>query len=163
MISAGKDKTRQWLQGMKANVGNDVYAKHSKIVKAVAEGKKDVGLVNHYYIFRHLAKYPDAPIKIVLPDQGNNGIGVAWNVAGIAVSKYTKKQQQVDRLLQFLVSNEGQTMFAQVNREYPVKAGVSAAAEVPPAGSYKVANVLLALLGRERGTTLDLIESVGMP
>jgi iron(III) transport system substrate-binding protein len=163
MISTGKEKTRQWLQGMKDNVGTEVFAKHSKIVKAVADGKKDVGLVNHYYIYRHLEKHPDAPIRIVLPDQGELDMGVAWNVAGIAVSKYSKKQQQVDQLLEFLVSDQGQSMFAQVNREYPTKPGVQAAPEVPAAGSYKVANVLMSLLGRERGATLDLIEAVGMP
>jgi iron(III) transport system substrate-binding protein len=163
LLSAGKEKTRQWLQGMKDNVGTEVFAKHSKIVKAVADGKKDVGLVNHYYIYRHLEKHPDAPVRVLLPDQGDTGMGVAWNVAGIAVSKYSKKQQQVEQLLKFLISDKGQAMFAEVNREYPVKPGVQAAAEVPAAGSFKVANVLMSLLGRERSSTLDLIEAVGMP
>lgn len=163
MLSAGEDKTKQWLEGMKANVGGKVYNKHSKVVKAVAEGKADVGLVNHYYIYRHLAIEPDAPIKIILPDQAADGIGVAENVAGIAISKYSKNTEAAKEFIAFLVSKEGQKIFAEVNREYPVRPGVAAAAEVPEAGSFKVSDVAMNQLGAERDRTLDLIESVGMP
>ncbi len=161
MQSAGEEKTRNWLKGMKRNVEGSVFNKHSKIVKAVAAGKKSIGLVNHYYIYRHLAKHPDAPIKIVLPDQ--DGMGVAWNVAGAAVSKYTKHADAAEKFMAFLVSDEGQKLFAQVNSEYPTRAGIPAAAKVPAAGSYKVADVPMVKLGEMRNATLDLIESVGMP
>ncbi|VAX11742.1 hypothetical protein MNBD_GAMMA25-2158 [hydrothermal vent metagenome] len=161
MQSAGEEKTRNWLKGMKRNVEGSVFNKHSKIVKAVAGGKKSVGLVNHYYIYRYLAKHPDAAIKIVLPDQ--DGMGVAWNVAGAAVSKYTKHSDAAEKFMAFLVSDKGQKLFAQVNSEYPTRAGIPAAAEVPPAGSYKVAGVPMVKLGEMRNATLDLIESVGMP
>lgn len=163
MLTAGKEKTRRWLQGMKVNAEGKVTNKHSKVVKAVAQGKKQVGLVNHYYIYRHLARHPHAPIKIVLPDQGPNDIGVAWNVAGIAISKHSKKRSQAEELVAFLVSESGQKLFAEMNMEYPTRDGVPAASQVPPAGSYKVADVPMAELGRQRDATLDLIEAVGMP
>lgn len=163
MQKAGKDKTREWLKGMKANVDGEVFNKHSKIVKAVASGKKQVGLVNHYYIYRHLEKHPDAPIKIVLPDQGKNDIGIAWNVAGVAISKHSSKAKQAEKLVAYLISEAGQKLFAEANREYPTREGVPAHADVPPAGSYKVADVPMYILGRERTSTIDLIEQVGMP
>ena len=161
MLSAGEEKTRAWLKGMKANVDGQVFNKHSKIVAAVARGEKDIGLVNHYYIYRHLDKHPDAPIAIVLPDQ--DGVGVAWNVAGIAVSKYSGQKELAQRLVEFLVSPAGQKVFAEVNREYPTRDGVPASSEIPPAGSYKVADVPMSKLGEMRNATIDLIEAVGMP
>jgi iron(III) transport system substrate-binding protein len=163
MESVGKKKTREWLAGMKANVNGKVFNKHSKIVKAVAKGKRSVGLVNHYYIYRHLKKNPKAPIKIVLPDQGKNDIGVAWNVAGIAIAKYSKNKKAAERFIAFVTSIKGQRLFAKANSEYPVRIGVIAAAEIPKAGSYKVAPVAMSVLGKQRNATLDLIESVGMP
>jgi len=163
MESVGKEKTHQWLEGMKANVDGHVFNKHSKIVKAVASGKKQVGLVNHYYIYRHLAKHPDAPIKIVLPDQGKDEIGVAWNVAGIAISKHTKKSKQAKKLVEFLISKTGQKQFAEVNREYPTREGVAAHTDVPPAGSYKITFVPMVELDEHRNETIDLIEKIGMP
>jgi len=163
MLAAGKDKTKSWLEGMKNNVDGSVFNKHGKIVKTVAEGKLAVGLVNHYYIYRHLKKHPDAPIAIVIPDQGKNAMGVAWNVAGIAITKHTKKRELAEKLVSFLVSSEGQKMFAEVNYEYPTREGVPASANVPPAGSYKVADVPMYKLGADRNETIDLIEAVGMP
>ena len=163
MESVGKEKTSKWLAGMKENVDGKVFNKHSKIVNAVAKGKRSVGLVNHYYIYRHLKKHPKAPIKIVLPDQGKNNIGVAWNVAGIAMSKQTKNKHAAERFIAFLTSEKGQSLFAKVNSEYPAREGVAAAAEVPKAGSYKVAKVAMPILGQKRNATLDVIEAVGMP
>jgi len=163
MLKAGDKKTSAWLAGMKNNVNNSVFNKHSKIVKAVADGKKAIGLVNHYYIYRHLEKHPDAPILILLPDQGKKGMGVAWNVAGVAVSNYSQHPGAAGKFIDFVTSNAGQQLFASVNREYPTRPGVAAAPEIPAVGSYKIADVPMVDLGKYRNKTLDLIEAVGMP
>jgi len=162
-LSTGKKRVTDWLKGMKENVGGKLFSKHSKIVKAVASGKKDVGLVNHYYIYRHLAKHPNAPISILIPDQQNMGMGVAWNVAGIGISKYTKKKALAEKLITYLLSEQGQQQFASVNSEYPAREGVPAASIVPAAGSYKVADVPMRELGMHRIETLDLLDVIGMP
>ncbi|MFQ5488735.1 MAG: extracellular solute-binding protein [Gammaproteobacteria bacterium] len=163
MVKAGVESSRHWLEGMRNNVNGQVFNKHSKIVAAVAEGKKDIGLVNHYYIYRHLAKHPDAHIRILLPDQGEQGMGIAWNVAGVAVSKYSKQQARARRLVTFLVSEAGQKIFANVNHEYPTREGVPADPAIPQAASYRVADVPMAELAHKRDATIDLLEAVAMP
>jgi len=163
MLAEGSDKTRSWLKGVKENSGGKTFNKHSKVVKAVASGKKAVGLVNHYYIYRHLDAHPDAPIRVIVPDQGEGGMGVAWNVAGIAVSKYSKKSETAVRFVEFLVSEKGQKQFAEVNREYPARKGVAAVSVIPPADSIRAATVAMAELGKHRNATIDLLEAVGMP
>jgi len=163
MKATDQTQVKGWLKGLKTNAESSIFGKHSHIVSAVARGKKAVGLVNHYYIYRHFTKHPDAPIAIVMPDQGDNAMGVAWNVAGIAISKYSKKPQLAERFVKFLVSAEGQTLFAATNNEYPVRPGVAAAAMLPEVNSYKVANVPMTELGQYRNETIDLLEEVGMP
>ena len=158
----GDEPVLEWLKGMKANSKGKVYNKHSKIVKDIAAGRKDVGLVNHYYIYRHLDKNPDASIQIFLPDQGEKGMGIAWNVAGIAIVKHSGKKALAEKLVSYLVSEDGQYIFANENREYPTRKGVSASKEIPVAGSYKVADVPMSELGRKRNQTLDIIEKAGM-
>ncbi|MDH5803298.1 MAG: extracellular solute-binding protein, partial [Gammaproteobacteria bacterium] len=160
MLAAGKKRTQAWLEGMKSNVDGKVFDKHSKIVKAVASGKKSIGLVNHYYVYRHLAKHPKDPVSVLIPDQGKDGMGVAWNVAGIAISKHSKKKQLAQKLVEYLVSEQGQQQFAEENREYPTRKGVAASAEVPAAGSYKVADIPMYQLGTQRNATIDLLEVV---
>jgi len=161
--SKGEAKTRDWLEGINNNSDGEAFNKHSKIVAAVAKGRKDVGLVNHYYIYRHLDKSPDSPIRIVIPDQSPDSIGVAWNVAGIAISKYSKKVPQAQKLVEFLISTEGQKLFAQLNREYPTRKDAATAAEIAPLSTIKVADVPMSSLGRLRNKTLDMIEAVGLP
>lgn len=166
MLSVGKEKTRQWLKGLKANSKGRVYNKHSKIVKAVAKGKKSVGLVNHYYIYRHLNKHPNAPIRMLIPDQKSDkgeAMGIAWNVAGAAITRYSKHKELAMKFMDFVSSREGQKIFAEVNREYPTREDVSAAPMLPKASSFKVAPVSMFKLGEQRNATIDLIESVGMP
>jgi len=163
LLSAGESKTREWLQGMKKNADGKVFNKHSKIVKAVAKGQKYIGLVNHYYIYRHLDKHPDAPIKIIIPDQGDKGMGIAWNVAGIAVTNASKQKANANKLIEFLLSDAGQKQFAEVNREYPVRSDVAAAPMIPAIKNIKVSDVAMSELGTQRDRTIDLIESVGMP
>ena len=163
MLTTNEQRVKEWLTGLKDNEQGQVFAKHSHIVRAVARGKIDVGLVNHYYIYRHLAEYPDAPIKILLPDQDKGGFGVAWNVAGIAISAYTRQSVAAEQLVAYLVSEQGQSIFAEKNREYPTREGVSAAREIPPAGSYKVADIPMSKLAEYRNATIDLLENVGMP
>ncbi len=90
-------------------------------------------------------------------------MGIAWNVAGIAISKHSRQHKLAEKLVEFLVSEKGQKMFAETNREYPTRKGVAATADVPAAGSYRVADVPMSALGRQRAATLDLLEAAGMP
>lgn len=161
LLSSNADKTKQWLEGIKKNTQGNTYAKHGAIVSDVAAGKLAVGLVNHYYVFRHLAEHPDAPIKIIMPDQ--DGMGVAWNVAGAAVVKHAKNAENATKLVAFFASPEGQKMFAEGNQEYPTRTNVAASASIPPANSFKVAPVPMSELATQRNATVDLIEQVGLP
>jgi len=161
MLKQGDEQTLNWMKGLNENAGRNIFNKHSRVVKAVAKGKADVGLVNHYYIYRHLAKNPNAPIEIVVPDQGD-GMGVAWNVAGVAISKHTKKKDAAIKFVEFLVSEKGQQMFSEVNKEYPTLPNVKTAAEIPKLANMKVSDVAMAKLGQNRNATIDLIEKSGL-
>lgn len=163
MLSTDTDKTAEWLNGLKQNINGQVFDKYSSIVDAVALGKLDVGLVNHYFITRYLASHPDAPISLVIPDQGEHGIGVAWDIAGIGISRFSKHRVAAEKLVDFLLSDEGQKQFAQANREYPIRNGVSVDTQAPAVGSFKIANVPMVELGRQRNKTIELIETIGMP
>ncbi len=163
----GSDKVKAWLLGTKKNIGTKAYNKHSSIVKAVASGKKSVGLVNHYYIYHHLNNHPSSPIKILLPDQLDTAeqvaMGVAWNVAGAAISRYSKKKKAAVKFMAFVTSPAGQKIFSEFNYEYPTRSGVTAAKMIPAIGTFKIASTPMSKLGVLRNVTLKLIESVGLP
>jgi len=51
----GEERTRAWLAGIQAN-DPLVFPNNSSQVAAAAQGEIDVGMVNHYYLFRFLAE-----------------------------------------------------------------------------------------------------------
>lgn len=159
----GDQVTAKWLAALKNNAAGKAYAKHRHVVAAVAKGEKAVGLVNHYYVYRHLDKTPDAPIKMIMPDQGAGDGGLALNAAGIAISKHTKHKVAAEKLVTYLLSDAGQAVFAGVNREFPVNTHVTAKAPLKSLSSYKVADVPLAELGELRLRTIQLIEQSQLP
>ena len=158
----GDAVTKEFLRGLKDNAGSSVYGKNRQIVAAVARGDVAVGLVNHYYIYRHLAKHPDAPIAQLLLDQEENGMGLVLNAAGIGITAHAKHLAQAKALVQFLISPKGQQMFANVNKEYPLNPNVDAAPELLPLKSFQIARVPLSRLAELRDPTMTVIEHVGL-
>ena len=158
----GDEITAGFLRGLKENAGAFVYGKNRQIVAAVARGEVDAGLVNHYYINRHLAKHPDAPIAPLLTDQEDQGMGVVLNAAGVGITAHTKRIAHAQALIRFLISPKGQRMFADVNKEYPLNPHVTAAPELLPLQSFQVASVPLSRLAQLRDPTMTVIEEVGL-
>ena len=158
----GEQAAEALLKGLKDNAGNSVYGKNRQIVEAVAKGKVALGIVNHYYIFRHLEEHPEAPIALLLTDQGPDEMGTIMNAAGIGITAHTTHLAEAKRLVQFLVSQAGQKMFAELNKEYPLHSGVETDPSLPPRKSFRVAEVPLARLAELREPTMMLIERVGL-
>jgi len=141
----GEEKTKQFLQGLKANADSQVYQKSSQIVDAVAKGQVALGIVNHYYVYRHLA-----------------GMGAIMNVAGVGVVKSTKHLDSAKLLVEFLVAQAGQKLFAELDKEYPLHQDVKADPALVERKSFRAALVPLSKLAELREPTLTLIEQVGL-
>lgn len=158
----GDERVRQFLQGLKANAGMQVYGKSSQIVEAVAKGQVALGIVNHYYIYRQLATQPDAPIAPLVPDQHEGGMGAILNVAGIGVTAHARHLEAAKRLVAFLASEAGQKQFAELNKEYPLRPDVAADPALPERKKLRTASVPLAKLSELREPAMTLIEQVGL-
>lgn len=160
--SIGDDRTKTFLEGLRDNAGTQVYQKSSQIVDAVAKGQVALGIVNHYYVYRHLVTQPTAPVAVLMPDQQEGGMGAIMNVAGIGVLKHTPHLEQAKLLIEFLVAQAGQKMFADLDKEYPLHPEVQADAALVERKSFRAAMVPLAKLAELRAPTLRLIQQVGM-
>ncbi len=158
----GDDRVRQFLQGLKANASTQVYGKSSQIVEAVAKGQAVLGIVNHYYIYRHLATQPDAPIAPLVTDQQAGGMGAILNVAGIGVTAHARHLEPAKRLVAFLASEAGQKQFADLNKEYPLRSDVAADPALPERKKLRTAAVPLAKLSELREPAMTLIEQAGL-
>lgn len=160
--SLGEDVTKTFLEGLRDNAGTQVYQKSSQIVDAVAKGQVTLGIVNHYYVYRHLAAQPTAPLGVLMPDQQEGGMGAIMNVAGIGIVKHTARLENAKLLVEFLVAQAGQKMFADLDKEYPLHPEVKGDPALPERKSFRAALVPLSKLAELREPTMLLIEQVGM-
>lgn len=158
----GDEPTQRFLQGLKTNAGSLVFGKSSQIVEAVAKGQAAMGVVNHYYLFRYLDEHPDAPIALQMLDQQEGGLGAIMNVAGAGILKHSAHQAAARQLIEFLASPDGQKLFADLNKEYPLHPQVAPDPALPKRESFRTASVPLVKLGELREPTMDLIERVGL-
>lgn len=158
----GDDRTKKFLEGLRDNAGSQVYQKSSQIVDAVAKGQVALGIVNHYYVYRHLAAQPTAPLAVVMPDQKEGAMGAIMNVTGIGITKPSTHVENAKLLIEFLVAQAGQKMFADLDKEYPLHPDVKADPALVDRKSFRAAMVPLTRLAELREPTLTLIEQVGL-
>ena len=156
----GRDKTKAFLEGLKAN-GAKTYDNNIVTIEAVADGEVDLGLVNHYYLYSEFEERPDLPVANFYPGQ-KGGAGTFVNVAGIGILEGTEQSDEARKLLEFLLGEEAQTYFSEETTEYPLRASVPASDKLPPLDSITSIQIPLSDLGKDLEASVDLIREVGL-
>ena len=155
-VTLGDDRTRAWLEGIKANEPK-VYPKNTPTVQAAVDGEIAVGFVNHYYLFRIRAEQGDVPAENYFPPNGD--LGSLINVAGASVIAGTKNQAAAEQFISYLLSQQAQVYFATETYEYPLAHGVAAHSDLPPLAAIQTPDIDLSDLADLRGT-LQLLQEV---
>ncbi|MXV80770.1 MAG: iron ABC transporter substrate-binding protein [Chloroflexi bacterium] len=150
----GDAATEEWLRGMIAN-DVKVFPKNTPQVQAVGDGELDIGLVNHYYLFRF---DDDWPASNHFTDSGNAGALI--NVAGVAMLEGSSNRANALRFIRFLLSAEGQTYFRDQTNEYPVASEIDANPRLIPLDELNPPSLALTSLSDLDGT-LELLRKVG--
>ena len=157
----GEEKTQQWLEGVQTN-NPTIYPKNTPQVAAVAAGEIDVGLVNHYYLFRFLAEEgEDFPARNYHPRAG--GPGATIMVAGAGILSSSENKGAAGRFLEFLLSQVGQQYFASQTFEYPLVEGVKVPHVLVPLGEIDHPSIPLRELADLEGTQRMLRETGVLP
>ena len=159
-LSVGDDKTRQWLEDLKANQPKE-YEKNTPVVEAAAAGAIDLGLVNHYYLYLVKEEQPDAPIANHFPEAGDPGALVS--VAGAAVLASSGQEDDAARFVEYLLSDEGQRFYVEAaeEAEYPLIEGIEPKEGLPPLADLDGPDVDLTSFGAEHEATIELLRDTG--
>ncbi len=153
----GEKETEKFLRAILANAGDKIYPSDSRIVEAIAKGEIDVGIVNHYYVYKYLEANPQdrKTLSFVVPPNTH------YNVSGAGILKTSKKKDLALKLIEFLASEEGQGLFVEENWEYPVVPKVPIRQGMLPRDKFTLSKVPLSVMGRYMVPALDLIDKVG--
>ncbi|MFI8093094.1 iron ABC transporter substrate-binding protein [Streptomyces sp. NPDC086080] len=160
-VLEGDDATREWLKDFKAN-DPQVYEKNGAILDAVDSGEVTLGLINHYYWFEKAAEVgaDKMTAELHFPVKGDPGALV--NVAGVGVLKGGDQSAAAQKAVDYLLSAEAQTYFADTTKEYPLAAGVTSEVEgLPPLDSIEAPEIDLSKL-ESLQETLVMLQEAGM-
>ena len=160
-LTAGEERTREWLEGILANEPKR-YPKNRPVVEATAVGEIEVGLVNHYYLYLVLAEQPDAPIANHFFDPSDPGALI--NAAGAGIIAASAQDADAQAFVRFLVSDHGQRFYSEQTEEaeYPLAANVAPREGLPPLEELQRFELTLDQLGPELEATLRLLNEVGL-
>jgi len=157
-VIEGEDGAREWLEGIEANEPV-VFDGNIPIVEAVAAGEISVGFVNHYYLYQFLAENPDYTASNKLYGGGDPG-GLV-NVAGAGILDTADHVDEANAFVDYLLSVDAQTYFAEETYEIPVADGVQPVEGVPTLDDVTLADIDLNQLDDLAGT-LALLTELGL-
>ena len=159
----GAEDAKAWLEGVKSNLARKPQGNDRGQVKAIKEGECDIAIGNTYY-FGKMMDNPDQrswaeAVNIVFPNQADRGMSM--NISGMTLIKGAPHKENAIKLMEFLVSDEAQKIYAEVNYEYPVKPGVEWAENVKSWGTFKADALPLGEIARLRADAVRMVDQVG--
>ena len=162
----GEEAAEMWLTGVRDNLARKPQGNDRAQAKGIHEGVCDVAISNHYYMGKMATneKKPEQKdwansVNVQFLDQ--NGRGNHVNISGAAVIKGAKNRDNAVALLEFLASDKAQNMYATVNFEFPVKAGIKTHELVESWGAFKADTLSLEDIASHRTAATKLVDKVG--
>jgi iron(III) transport system substrate-binding protein len=161
MISEhGEAYTLDWLEKVKANLARKPQGSDRGQVQAIHQKLCDISLGNSYYFGKMLKddkqKVWADEVYINFPNQDNRGAHI--NISGVAMAKYAPNTKNAQALMEFLVSEPAQLLYAETNMEYPVVKGVPVSTMVASWGDFKADGLSLEKIAKNRKAALTLLD-----
>lgn len=162
----GEDKAKEWLKGVKANLATKPAGGDREQAKAIFSGQCDIALGNTYYMALMASndKQPEQKewakaVKVLFPNAGDRGTHT--NISGVVLAKHAPNKANAIKLIEYLTSDEAQKIYAELNDEYPLKAGIALSPVVASWGTLKADPLPLADIGKYRKRASELVDEVG--
>jgi len=161
----GATATAAWTEGFVANFARKPQGGDRDQLRAVAAGQCDLAIANTYYLGQltqaNSADDRTAASKVGVFWPNQDGRGVHVNISGAAVTKSAKNKANAIRLLEFLVDDRAQRLYAEGVNEYPVKPGVPWSDIVTAWGQFKADDLNLSLLGENNAEAVMIADRAG--
>ena len=156
-----------WAEALVSNFARKPAGGDRDQIRAVASGECDIALANTYYLAQLASSENErdqaaaAAVAIFWPNQDSTGTHV--NVSGAAVTASAKNLTNAVKLIEFLVGDEAQELYAKSVYEYPIRDDLSAAPLVASWGKFKADDLNLSLLGEYNAEAVRVADRAGWP
>jgi iron(III) transport system substrate-binding protein len=160
----GEAKTEEWLRGLKANLAQKPSGGDREVARDIAAGKCDIGVANTYYWALMLNNEPDRKAwaqatKVILPSFHDGGTHV--NLSAVVLARYAPNKANAMKLVEWLVGPEAQRMYADLNYEYPIRAGIAVNSTIAGYGQLNADTIPLSKIAEYKKAAANLVDKVG--
>ena len=160
----GAEKAEAWLKGVKANLAQKPSGGDRETARDVAAGKCDIGIGNTYYWALMNDKETDKKAwsdatRVILPTFEGGGTHV--NLSGVIVTRHAPNKANAIKLAEWLVSEQAQKIYTDMNYEYPVRADIAINPTIAGYGKLNADTLPLAKIAAERKIASELVDKVG--
>ena len=167
MISAlGESDAEKWAKGLVSNLAKRPQGNDRSQLKSIYAGECDVAIINHYYYGKLTysknidhRKWAKASI-IVFPNQGSSDRGAHVNISGGGVVKFSKNKELATKFLEFLVTEQAQVLYGDVNFEYPINNKSKLPKRLKALGTFKEDSLLIEEIAKLAPKAQEIIDKV---
>jgi iron(III) transport system substrate-binding protein len=159
----GEQQSQTLVESWVANFAIPPTSNDTKLMEAILAGQCDVGIVNSYYFGRLQNQHPELALALFWPNQNDTSTssGVHVNIAGIGLLKHAPREKSARAFVEWLVGDQAQRMFADVNQEYPVNPNVAVSAQVKSWGDFKSSQLPLSRAYELQPAAVKLMDRAG--
>lgn len=159
MATLGEKETERVVRGWVANLATEVFPDDTALIKAVAAGQCEVGIVNTYYLARMLEKEPNLPVGLFWANQKSRGVHV--NISGAGVVKYAPNAVGGQKLIEWLSAGKAQEIYTDKDFEYPANPQIKPDSIIRQWGPFKMDLINVSKAGELQGAATRLMDRAG--
>lgn len=161
----GEEAAREWLTNVRDNLAYAPNGNDRAQVKNILDGTCDLAIVNTYYMGAMLNNEAEPEQKdwansarIIYPEA--EGAGTQVNVSGAFIAAHAPNVDNANKLVEFLLSDAAQSIYADTNYEFPVVPGAPINELVASWGTLKASEVSLTDLAANRAAAAALVDEL---
>jgi iron(III) transport system substrate-binding protein len=159
----GEAKAEEWLRGLRANLAQKPSGGDRETARDVAAGKCDLGIGNTYY-YPLMQNNPNQrawaeATKVILPTFKDGGTHV--NISGVVLAKNAPHKAEAMKLIEWLLGDTAQHMYADSVYEYPIKSGIKVNPAVAAFGTLKPDTLPMDKIAQNKKAAANLVDKVG--
>lgn len=160
----GAEKTQAYLKALKANTARKPGGGDRDVARDILSGQCDIALINTYYIglMSKATNEQKGWYEAIKPLKTSfSGGGTHVNVSAAAIAKNAPNKENAVKLIEYMLGEKAQTLYADGNFEYPVNPDVKEAAAVKLLGALTPDTTPLGEVARNRKAASELVDKVG--
>jgi iron(III) transport system substrate-binding protein len=160
----GAEKTETWLKAVRANAARKPGGGDRDVARDIQSGLCDIAIINTYYIglmseAKNEQKGWFDAIKPLKTTFANGGTHV--NVSAAALAKNAPNKENAVKLVEYMLGDKAQALYANGNFEFPANAAVTESAAVKLLGAVTPDKLPLSEVAKQRKAAANLVDKVG--